>query len=83
MDIVVPLTLEAVRLVSQMYPGNFNATPEELYYHFYEKEEHTYIYILSSGKYFFARESDLKDRQYVPVTLEEAREILFIRSLEN
>ena len=83
MDIVVPLTLEAIRLALCMGRKTFNSTPEELYDYFYEKEEHTSICILSSGNYFFARESDLKDRQYVPVTVEEAREILFIRSLEN
>ena len=83
MDIVVPLTLEAVRLVSQMYPGNFDATPEYLYNHFYKEESYEYIYIYSGEGYFFISESDLKDRQYVPVTVEEAREILFIRSLEN
>ena len=81
MNIVVPLTLEAVRLVSQMCPGRFNATPEHLYNHFYKEASHTHIYIFSSGGYCFVGESKLKDRQYVPVTLEEAREILFIRSL--
>ena len=83
MNIVVPLTLETARLAFYMGRKTFNSTPEELYDHFYEKGEHTHICILSSGNYFFARESDLKDRQYVPVTVEEAREILFIRSLEN
>lgn len=48
-----------------------------------KKKEHTHICIFSSGTYGFARESDLEDRQYVLVTVEEAREILFIRSLEN
>ena len=85
MDIVVPLTLETVRLVSQMCPGKFDLTPEQLYDYFYTERSYTHIYILSSGTYFFAREYELKDRQYVPVTVtvEEAREILFIRSLEN
>ena len=83
MDIAVPLTLEAVRLAFYMGRKTLNSTPEELYDHFYKKGEHTHICILSSGTYFFARESDLEDRQYVPVTVEEAREILFIRSLEN
>ena len=83
MDITVPLTLEAVRLVLQVYPGKSEPTPEYIYDLFYEELSHTYIYIPSNGKYFFASEADLKDRQYVPVTVEEAREILFIRSLEN
>lgn len=83
MDIAVPLTLEAVRLVSQMYPENFDTTPEYLYNYFYKKESYEYIYIPSSKYYFFISESKLKDRQYVLVTLEEAREILFINSLEN
>lgn len=81
MDIVVPLTLETVRLVLQFYPDKFNSTPEHVYDLFYEELSHTHIYIFSGRGYFFARESDLKDRQYVPVTVEEAREILFIRSL--
>lgn len=81
MDIVVPLTLEAVRLVLQMCPEKFDSTPEYLYDLFCKELSHTYIYILSSGNYFYARESDLEDRQYVHVTVEEAREILFIRSL--
>ena len=85
MDITVPLTLEAVRLAYYMGRKTFDSTPEDLYDHFYKKGEYTRICILSSGTYFFARESDLKVRQYVPVTVtvEEAREILFIRSLEN
>ena len=81
MDIAVPLTLEAVRLALQMYPEKFNSTPEYLYDLFYKELSHAYIYIFSSGGYFFANESDLEDRQYVPVTVEEAREILFIYSL--
>lgn len=83
MDIAVPLTLEAVRLVLQMCPDNYGVTPEDLYDYFYKEKSRTYIYIFSDGNYFFAHESDLKDRQYVIVTVEEAREILFIRSLEN
>ena len=83
MDIAVPLTLEATRLAFYMGRKTFDSTPEKLYDHFYEKGEYTRIYIYSSGTYFFARESDLKNYQYVPVTVEEAREILFIRSLEN
>lgn len=81
MDIVVPLTLEATGLVLQMYPKKFNSTPEEIYALFYKELSHTYIYILSDGNYFFAKEAGLKDRQYVPVTVEEARERLFILSL--
>lgn len=83
MDIAVPLTLEAVRLVSQMYPSKSEPTPEYTYDLFYKELSHTYIYIFSDVGYFFASESDLKDRQYMHVTVEEAREILFIRSLEN
>ena len=83
MDVVVPLTLEAAGLVSQVYPGKSEPTPECLCDIFYEKLSHTYIYIFSDGGYFFVSESELKDRQYAPVTIEEAREILFIRSLEN
>ena len=83
MDIAVPLTLEAIRLAFYMGRKTFNSTPEELYDHFYKKGKHTHICILSNGTYFFARESELKDRQYVPVTVEEARDILFIRSLET
>lgn len=81
MDIVVPLTLEAVRLVSQVCPGKSEPTPEYIYDLFYEELSHTYIYIFSDGGYFFASESDLKGLVYVPVTVEEAREILFIDSL--
>ena len=81
MDIAVPLTLEAVRLVKQVCPEKFNTTPEHLYDFFYKEVLHTHIYIYSSGDYYFIKESELKDRQYVPVTLEEAREVLFIRSL--
>ena len=83
MYIAVPLTLEAIRLAFYMGRTSFNSTPEELYDHFYEKGKYTHIYIYSSGTYFFVRESDLEDRQYVPVTVEEAREILFIRYLET
>ena len=83
MDITVPLTLEAIRLVSQVYPSKSEPTPEYMYDIFYEELSYTYIYTFSDGGYFFASESDLKDRQYVPITVEEAREILFIRSLEN
>ena len=83
MNITVPLTLEAVRLVVQMCPRKFAGTPEHLYDLFYKRDTHTHIYIYSSGNYYFVCESMLKDRQYVPVTLEEAREILFIRSLET
>lgn len=83
MDIAVPLTLETVRLVVEMCPKKFNSTPEYMYDVFYKQLTYTYIYIYSSGSYFFANEADLKDRQYVPVTVEEVREILFIRSLET
>lgn len=85
MDIAVPLTLEAVRLVMQMCPEKFDSTstPEYLYDLFYKEVSHTHIYIYSSGDYYFIDESALNDRQYVPVTLEEAREMLFINSLEN
>lgn len=81
MDIVVPLTLETVRLVLHTDPKTLDSTPEEVYALFYKEASHTYIYIFSNGGYFFARESDLKQRQYVPVTIEEARERLFIQSL--
>ena len=81
MDITVPLTLETVRLVLHTDPKKFNSTPEELYDLFYKETSHTYICIFSNGGYFFAREPDLKQRQYVPVTLEEAGERLFIISL--
>ena len=81
MDIIIPLTLEATGLVMQAYPKKFNSTPEEIYDLFYKKLSYIYIYILSDGDYFFAKESDLEDRQYVPVTIEEARERLFILSL--
>lgn len=86
MDIAVPLTLETVSLVMQVLPKKFNsATPEHLYNLFYREMAHTHIYIFSNGNYYFATESDLEDREYVPVTVtvEEAREILFIRSLET
>ena len=83
MNIVIPLTLEAIRLALCMGRRTFNSTPEDLYDHFYKKELYTHIYIYSDGGYFFIHESELQDRQYVPVTVEEAREILFIRSLEN
>lgn len=83
MDIVVPLTLEAVRLVMRMLPQNYNLSPELLYDFFYKKKGHTYIYVPSSGDFYFAAEADLEDRQYVSLTVEEAREELFIRSLEN
>ena len=83
MDIVVPLTLETVRLVVQMCTRKFDGTPEYLYDLFYKQTSHTHIYIHSNGDYYFVGESKLKDRQYVPVTLEEARELLFIRSLET
>lgn len=81
MDIIVPLTLEAIKLVKQMCPEKFNATSEHLYDLFHKQVSHTHIYIYSSGDYYFAHESDLKDSQFVSVTLEEAREILFINSL--
>lgn len=83
MDIAVPLTLEATRLVLQMLPEKYSGTPEILYNFFYEERLCTYIYIPSNGNYFFAQESDLADLRYIPVTVEKAREILFIRSLEN
>ena len=83
MNIAVPLTLEAVRLVVQMCPGKFGSTPEYLYDHFYKEKAYTHVYILSGEGYFFADESDLKDRQYVPVTIEKVREMLFIYSLET
>ena len=83
MDMLVPLTLEATRLVLHMCVGSSRSDPEDLYDLFYKERSYTYIYILSGGRYFFAKEYDLKGRQYVPVTIEEAREILFIRSLEN
>ena len=81
MDITVPLTLEAIRLVKQMCPEKFNATSEYLYDLFYKGALDTHIYIYSNGDYYFVNESQLKNRQYVPVTLEEAREMLFINSL--
>ena len=81
MDIAVPLTLEAVRLVKQMCPGKFNSTPEYLYDLFYNELSHAHIYIYDDGDYFFINESELKDQPCVPVTIEEAREILFINSL--
>ncbi len=83
MGITVPLTLEAVRLVSQVCPVKCEPTPEYTYDLFYKEQSCKYIYIFSDGGYFFARECDLEDCQYVPVTVEEAREILFIRSLET
>ena len=83
MDIVVPLTLETVRLVVQTYPKRFDPTPEVLHDIFYKELSHPYIYIFSDGGYFFAIESDLVDRQYVPVAVEELRKELFIRSLET
>lgn len=83
MDIAVPLTLETVRLVVQTYPQNFDPTPEALYNLFYKEFSYMYIYVFSNGGYFFANESDLADRQYVPVTAEEIRKELFIRSLET
>ena len=83
MDIVVPLTLETVRLVSLVFPEIFNSTPEQIYDLFYKELAHTHICIRNTGNYFFARESDLKGCQYVTVTAEEARETLFILSLET
>lgn len=83
MDIVIPFTLEAVRLVLQTLPEKYNETPEDLYDFFYNERSYMYIYIFSDGGYFFGNESDLVDRQYVPVTIEEARKELFIRSLET
>ena len=83
MNIAIPLTLEAVRLVLQMLSERYNGTPEELYDLFYNKKSYTHIYIPSNGRYYFGNESDLVDRQYALVTIEEAREILFIRSLET
>lgn len=81
MDIVVPLTVETVRLVVQTYPQKFDPTPEELYDLFYKEFSYTYIYVFSNGRYFFAYESDLEDRQYMHVAVEELRAELFIRSL--
>lgn len=83
MDMLVPLTLETVRLALQAYPGKFDSNPEYLYDLFYKELSHTHIYIFSTGGYFFANESKLIDYQYVVVTVEEAREELFIRSLET
>ena len=83
MDIVVPLTLETVRLVVQTYPQKYDTTPEALYDLFYKEFSYMYIYVFSNGGYFFGNESDLVNRQYVPIAVEELREILFIRSLEN
>lgn len=83
MDIVVPLTLEAVRLVLQMLPEKYNGTPEDLYDFFYNKKSYTHTYIPSNGNYFFQAEADLERYQYALVTIEEAREMLFIRSLET
>lgn len=83
MNVAIPLTLETVRLVLQILPEKYNGTPEHLYDFFYNEKSYTHIYIPSSGKYYFQTESDLEVCQYVPVTVEEAREILFIRSLET
>ena len=83
MNIVVPLTLETARLVVQTYPQKFDPTPEDLYDLFYKEQSLSYIYIFSNGGYFFANDSDLVDRQYVPLDVEEARKELFIRSLET
>ena len=83
MDIAVPLTLEAVRLVLQMLPEIYDGTPVDLYDFFYNEKSFSHIYILSSGRYFFQTEADLERYQYALVTIEEAREILFIRSLET
>lgn len=83
MDIVIPLTLETVRLVVGMYPRKLDPTPEDLYNLFYKVFSYTYIYVSSNGKYFFGNESDLVDRQYLLVTVEEAEKELFIRSLET
>ena len=83
MDMLVPLTLEATRLVLHMCVGSSSSDPEHLYNLFYKAQSCTYIYILSNGRYFFAKEYDLKGRQYALVTIEEAREMLFIRSLET
>lgn len=35
MDIAIPLTLEAVRLVLQTLPEKYNGTPEDLYNFFF------------------------------------------------
>ena len=83
MDISVPLTLEAVRLVKQMCTRKFTSTPEQLYDLFYKDRMYTRIYIYSDMDYFFATETNLKGRHHVPVTIEKAREILFIHSLET
>ncbi len=81
MDIAVPLTLETVRLVLQMCPEKFDPDPEYLYDLFYKEHSYTYIYIYGSGDYYFASEADLEERQHVLVTVEKAREMLFINSL--
>ena len=83
MDIAIPLTLEAVRLVLQMLPEKYDGTPEDLYDFFYNEKSYTHIYIPSNGRYYFQTESNLTDHQYIPVTIEEARKELFIKSLEN
>lgn len=83
MDIVVPLTLETVRLVAQMCPENFKSAPEDLYNFFYKELSYTCIYIPSDGEYYFTSEAELEGCYYVPLTIEEARETLFIRSLET
>ena len=83
MDIAITLTLEAVRLVLQILPEKYNGTPEYLYDFFYNEKSYTHIYIPSNGKYYFETEATLTYYQYALVTIEEAREILFIRSLEN
>ena len=83
MDIIIPLTVETTRLVMRMLPQNYDLPPELLYDFFYKERGYTYIYVPSSGDFYFAAEADLEDRQYVSLTVEEAREELFIRSLEN
>lgn len=82
MDIIVPLTLETVRLVMHMNPEKYSSTtPEYIYNLFFKEGSHTHIYVLSKGGFFFTKGSDLEGRQYVHVTAEEAREALFTLSL--
>lgn len=83
MNIAIPLTSEAVRLVLQILPEKYSGTPEELCDFFYNEKSYTHIYIPSSGKYYFETEAALTYYQYALVTIEEARKELFIRSLET
>ena len=83
MDIAIPLTLEAVRLVLQTLPEKYNGTPEDLYDFFYNERSYTHICIPSSGRYYFETEATLTYYQYALATIEEARKGLFMRSLET